>query len=56
MRGEVHCVCFGRAENLTEVCQQVVMVVVIGVVVNGKGKLQLLFDIIFIFAYKTYKL
>ena len=43
VRGKVHCVCFGQAESL----------MVVGVVVNNGGKLQLLFNIVFIFAYKT---
>ena len=55
MRGEVHCVCFGRGESLTEEHQQMVVVVVVGVVVNGRGKLQPVFDIFFS-AFKTYGL
>jgi len=51
MRGEVHCVCFGRGESLTEEHQQMV----VGVVVNGRGKLQPVFDIFFS-AFKTYGL
>ena len=39
----MHCVRFGQCESVTEVRQQVVVVVVVGVVVNGEGKLSLIF-------------
>ena len=51
MRGEVHCIHFGRGESLTKVCQQVVVVVVVGVVVNGGGKVSL---IVYFSTYNTY--
>ena len=47
VRGEVHCVHFGRGESLTELHRQVVVMVVVGMIVNGRGKLQHVFGSFF---------
>lgn len=35
MREEIHCVCFDRDESLTEIHQQVVVVMIVSAVVNN---------------------
>jgi len=52
LRGEVHCGCFGRGDSVTEVCQQVVVVVVVGVAVSGGTSC--IFYLFFV--YKSYGL